>query len=74
MINRLQTADGETLFLIEAPDGGYQFTPHDPSFEKKMAKEEEIISRYRNTPRVMAKRRTPSGSTSATRSAFQNSS
>ena len=24
VINRLHTADGEALFLIEAPDGGYQ--------------------------------------------------
>ena len=55
VINRLQTADGEALFLIEAPDGGYQLTPYDPGFEKKMAKAEEIISRYRNTLHVLAK-------------------
>ena len=24
VINRLQTAEGEALFLIEAPNGGYQ--------------------------------------------------
>jgi putative addiction module antidote len=55
VINRLQTADGEPLFLIEAPDGGYQLTPYDPSFEKKMAKAEDIISRYRNALHVLAK-------------------
>src|ERR1700760_2255318 len=43
VINRLHTADDEALFLIEAPDGGYQLTPYDPSFEKKMAKAEDII-------------------------------
>lgn len=34
-INRLQTADGERLFLIEGSDGSYQLTPYDPAFEKK---------------------------------------
>jgi hypothetical protein len=36
VISRLHTADGEALFLIEAPDGGYQLTPYDPNFEKRM--------------------------------------
>jgi antitoxin component of MazEF toxin-antitoxin module len=35
LINRLQAGDGEALFLIEAPQGGYQLTPYDPAFEKK---------------------------------------
>ncbi|MGA3202809.1 MAG: AbrB/MazE/SpoVT family DNA-binding domain-containing protein [Bryobacteraceae bacterium] len=55
VINRLQTKDGEPLFLIEAPDGSYRLTPYDPAFEKKMSKAEEIISRYRNTLHVLAK-------------------
>lgn len=55
VINRLHTKDGEPLFLIEAPDGGYRLTPYDPAFEKKMAKAEDIISRYRNTLHVLAK-------------------
>lgn len=55
VINRLRTGDGEPLFLMEAPDGGYRLTPHDPAFEEKMAKAEDIMSRYRNTLRVLAK-------------------
>jgi putative addiction module antidote len=55
VINRLHTGDGEPLFLIEAPEGGYRLTPYDPSFEKKMAKAEDIISRYRNALHVLAK-------------------
>jgi len=55
VISRLHTADGEPLFLIEAPDGGYRLTPYDPVFEKKMAKAEDIISRYRNTLHVLSK-------------------
>ncbi len=46
VINRLHTEDGQPLFLIEAPDGGYRLTPYDPVFERKMAKAEEIIGRY----------------------------
>jgi putative addiction module antidote len=55
VIHRLHTADGDALFLIEAPDGGYQLTPYDPGFEKKMAKADEIIARYRNTLHILAK-------------------
>jgi putative addiction module antidote len=54
-INRLHTGDGEPLFLIEAPDGGYRLTPYDPSFEKKMEKADLIIRRYRNTLHALAK-------------------
>ena len=55
VINRLRTKDGQPLFLIEAPDGGYRLTPYDPAFEEKMAKAEDIIDRYRNTLHVLAK-------------------
>ena len=55
VIKRLHTGDGEPLFLIEGPDGGYQLTPYDPGFEKKMAKADDIIGRYRNTLHVLAK-------------------
>jgi putative addiction module antidote len=55
VINRLRTDDGETVFLIEAPDGSYRLTPYDPSFEHKMAKAEDIINRYRNTLHVLSK-------------------
>ena len=55
VINRLHTGDGEPLFLIEGPDGGYQLTPYDPGFEKKLAKVDDIINRYRNTLHVLAK-------------------
>ena len=55
VIGRLHTADGEALFLIEAPDGSYQLTPYDPSFEKRMARATDIMNRYRNTLHVLAK-------------------
>ena len=55
VISRLQAGEGEALFLIEAPDGEYRLTAYDPDFEKKMAKAEDIVGRYRNTLRVLAK-------------------
>ena len=55
VINRLRTSEGEGLFLVETADGGYVLTPYDPDFETKMAKAEDIIGRYRNTLRVLAK-------------------
>ena len=54
VIDRLHARDGEALFLIEAPDGSYRLTPYDPTFEQKMEKAEDIISRYRNTLHVLA--------------------
>ena len=55
VIHRLQTGDGQALYLIEAPDGEYRLTAYDPDFGKKMAKAEDIIVRYRNTLRVLGK-------------------
>jgi putative addiction module antidote len=49
VINRLQTGDGQKLFLIEAAGGDYRLTPYDPAFEEQMEKAQEIMSRYRNT-------------------------
>lgn len=55
VIQRLHTSDGERLFLIEAAEGDYRLTPYDPAFEKKMAKAEEIMARYRNALRALAR-------------------
>jgi putative addiction module antidote len=55
VLNRLNSGDGGKLFLIEAPDGDYRLTPYDPAFEKKMTKAEDIMNRYRNTLRELAK-------------------
>jgi hypothetical protein len=51
----LNSSEGEKLFLIEAPGGDYRLTAYDPAFEKKMTKADDIMSRYRNTLRELAK-------------------
>ena len=53
--NRMKVRDGDTLFLTETPDGGYRITPYDPDFEIKIKKVEDIMGRYRNTLRTLAK-------------------
>jgi putative addiction module antidote len=55
VIGRLNLGDGERLFLIETADGSYRLTPYDPAFEKKMKKAADIMGRYRNTLRALAK-------------------
>jgi hypothetical protein len=54
-INRLHADEGDRLFLIEAPNGAYELTPYDPTFEKKMKKATEIMQRYRNTLHSLSK-------------------
>jgi putative addiction module antidote len=55
VVRRLRSGDGERLFLIESGDGDYRLTSYDPAFEKKMAKAEEIMGRYRNTLHALSK-------------------
>lgn len=54
-VTRLNTSEGEPLFLVESSNGGYQLTPYDPGFQKKMEKAEDIIKRYRNTIHTLSK-------------------
>jgi putative addiction module antidote len=55
VVSRLRTGEGQEVFLIEGPNNTYRITPFDPAFEKKMAKAEEIMTRYRNTLHSLAK-------------------
>jgi putative addiction module antidote len=55
VVQALRAAEGETLHLTEAPGGGYQLTPYDPDFERKMRQVEDIASRYRDTLRELSK-------------------
>jgi putative addiction module antidote len=55
VLQRLGSAEGERLLLIESPDGDFRLTPPDPEFERKMSKARDIMERYRNTLRALAK-------------------
>lgn len=51
---RLNIAEGDNLFLTEAP-GGYLITPYDPEFEKQMDAARSIMKKRRNLLRELAK-------------------
>ena len=54
MLVRMKVKKDDTLFAVETPEG-YLLTPYDPEFDKKMMKADEIMNRYRNTLRALAK-------------------
>ncbi len=55
MLSRLNLSKGDVLYAVETPDGGYHLTPYDPQFAEKMQKADDIMRRYRNTLRELAK-------------------
>lgn len=52
---RLKVRKGDTLYLTEAPGGGYRITPYDPDFERQMSLAEEIMHEDRDILRALAK-------------------
>ena len=52
---RLNVKEGDTVFLTEAPDGGYRLTPYNPNFERQMALAEKIMHDDRGVLRGLAK-------------------
>ena len=55
LVQQLHTEEGMPLYLTEAPDGSFRLTPYDPNFERKMAAADDVIARYRDTLRSLAK-------------------
>jgi len=52
---RLKVQKGDTLYLTEAPDGGYRLTPYNPEFEQQMTLAEAIMHDDREVLRQLAK-------------------
>lgn len=52
---RLKVRKGDTLFLTEAPDGGYRLTPYDPDFERQMTLADEIMHEDRDILRALSR-------------------
>jgi putative addiction module antidote len=52
---KLESGEGDTLILTDAPGGGYRVTPEKSDFAQQMAVAEKIAKRYRNTLRELAK-------------------
>ena len=51
---RLKVQKGDTLYLTEAPDGGYRLTPYNPDFARQMTLAEEIMHDDRDILRALA--------------------
>ena len=52
---RLKVRKGDTVYLTEAPGGGYRLTPYSPEFERQMALAEEVMHEDRDLLRALAK-------------------
>jgi putative addiction module antidote len=53
--SRLNSQDGDKVFLTEAPDGSYRITPYDPEFEKQLKILNKFMAQCRNTLQALAK-------------------
>ena len=51
---RMRAKKGDILYLVETPQG-YTLTPYDQEFSDQMASADEVMRRYRNTLRELAK-------------------
>ncbi len=55
VLARMNVSKGDSLYLVEAPDGSYRLTPYDPAFARKMEKADDIMRRYRNALQALAR-------------------
>ena len=55
ILQYLRVGEGDTVSLTEAADGSLRLAPATAEFLKQMNAAEDIISRYRNTLRELAK-------------------
>ncbi|RLA43330.1 MAG: AbrB/MazE/SpoVT family DNA-binding domain-containing protein [Gammaproteobacteria bacterium] len=53
-LSRMKASKGDTLYMVETPDG-YTLTPYQQDFGKQMEASEDIMKRYKNTLRELAK-------------------
>ena len=53
-LGRLKAERGDTLYLVESPDG-YKLTPYQQDFEEQIATANSLMKRYKNTLRELAK-------------------
>ena len=54
VLNKMNTAKGDTLYLVEGPEG-YSLTPYSQDFEEQMTAANSIMKSYRNAFRKLAK-------------------
>ncbi|MCZ6881629.1 MAG: AbrB/MazE/SpoVT family DNA-binding domain-containing protein [Gammaproteobacteria bacterium] len=53
-LNKLRAAKGDTLYLVENPDG-FTISPYQKGFESQMEAAEKVLKKYRNALHELAK-------------------
>ncbi len=53
-LTKLKTGKGETLYLVDSPEG-LLLTPYQQNFEQQMLAAEKVMKKYRNTLHKLAK-------------------
>jgi len=53
MLARLKVGKGDTLHVIETPDG-YILTPYDPAIKEQLEAGRDMMKEYRDTFKVLA--------------------
>ena len=53
-LTKLKTGKGETLYLVDSPEG-FMLTPYQQNFEKQMEAAEKVMKKYRNALHELAK-------------------
>ncbi len=51
---KLKTGKGETLYLVDSPEG-LMITPYQQNFEQQMEAAEKVMKKYRNALHKLAK-------------------
>lgn len=54
-LQALKVEEGASLYLTEAPNNTLNINPERPGFNEKMRMAEDLMQRYRNTYRELAK-------------------
>lgn len=54
VLNKMNTTKGDTLYLVEGPEG-YSLTPYSQDFEEQMTAANGVMKSYRNAFRKLAK-------------------
>ena len=53
-LNRMKAKKGDVLYLVETPDG-YELTPYNKKFAEQLEATENVMGRFRNALRELAK-------------------
>jgi len=55
VLAHLRVEEGDTLSVTDAPDGTLRVSAHDPEFARQMDVAKDVMRRYRNTLRELAR-------------------